>query len=54
MPGAWKQGGGNLTGAIWKIVRETATQRLMVGRGEARIAVDLTSEDMDALKAGPA
>ena len=47
---AWKQGGGNLTGAIWKITRETATQRLMVQRGEAQVAVDLTSEDMDALK----
>ncbi len=50
---AWKQGGGNLTGAIWKITRETATQRLMVQRGEAQIAVDLTSEDMDALKGRP-
>lgn len=50
---AWKTGGGNLTGAIWKIARETATQRLMVQRGEAHIAVDLTSEDMDALKDKP-
>jgi peptide/nickel transport system substrate-binding protein len=50
---AWKQGGGNLNGAIWKIVRETATQRLMVGRGEAHVAVDLNSEDMDALKGRP-
>lgn len=49
----WKQGGGNLTGAIWRIVRETASQRLMVQRGEAHIAVDLTSEDMDALKDRP-
>lgn len=49
----WKKGGGNLTGAIWKITRETATQRLMVQRGEAHIAVDLTSEDMDALKNQP-
>lgn len=49
----WKKGGGNLTGAIWKITRETATQRLMIGRGEAHIAVDLTSEDMDALKGRP-
>ncbi len=48
--GAWKKGGGNLTGAIWRITRETATQRLMLQRGEAHIAVDLTSEDMDALK----
>ncbi|MBF9235240.1 ABC transporter substrate-binding protein [Microvirga alba] len=50
---AWKQGGGNLTGAIWKITRETATQRLMLQRGEAHIAVDLTSEDMDAIKDRP-
>lgn len=49
----WKQGGGNLTGAIWKIVRETATQRLAVSRGDAHIAVDLTSDDMDALKGKP-
>jgi peptide/nickel transport system substrate-binding protein len=48
----WKAGG-NLDGAIWKIVRETASQRLMVGRGEAHIAVDLTSEDMAALKDRP-
>jgi peptide/nickel transport system substrate-binding protein len=49
----WKKGGGNLTGAIWKITRETATQRLMVQRGESQVAVDLTSEDMDALKGRP-
>ncbi len=48
----WKAGG-NLDGAIWKIVRETASQRLMVARGEAHIAVDLTSEDIDALKDKP-
>jgi peptide/nickel transport system substrate-binding protein len=49
----WKQGGGNLTGAIWKITRETSSQRLMLQRGEAHIAVDLTSEDMDAIKGRP-
>ena len=48
----WKAGG-NLDGAIWKIVRETSSQRLMVTRGDAHIAVDLTSEDMDALKGKP-
>lgn len=48
----WKAGG-NLDGAIWKIVRETSSQRLMLARGEAQIAVDLTSEDMDALKERP-
>ena len=46
---AWQPGGGNLTGVIWQIVRETATQRLMLQRGEVHIAVDLTSEDMDSL-----
>jgi peptide/nickel transport system substrate-binding protein len=50
---AWKKGKGNLDGCIWKITRETATQRLMLQRGEAHIAVDLTSEDMDALKDKP-
>ncbi|MHB2168550.1 ABC transporter substrate-binding protein [Alsobacter sp. R-9] len=49
----WKQGGGNLTGAIWRIIRETSNQRLAVQRGEAHIAVDLTAEDMDALKDKP-
>lgn len=45
--------GGNLDGAIWKIVRETSSQRLLLARGEAHIAVDLTSEDMDQLKDRP-
>lgn len=47
---AWNPGPGNLTGAIMRIARETSTQRLMVQRGEAHFALDLTSEDMDALK----
>jgi peptide/nickel transport system substrate-binding protein len=51
--GNWHQGGGNLTGAIWRIVRETSNQRLALQRGEAHIAVDLTAEDMDALKDKP-
>lgn len=49
----WHKGGGNLSGVIWRIVRETASQRLMLQRGEAHIAVDLTSEDMDGLKDKP-
>jgi peptide/nickel transport system substrate-binding protein len=53
VPDGWEKGGGNLTGAIWRIVRETATQRLMVQRGEVHFAVDVTSEDMDALKDKP-
>ena len=31
-------------------MRETATQRLMLQRGEVHVAVDLTSEDMDSLE----
>jgi peptide/nickel transport system substrate-binding protein len=50
---AWQPGGGNLEGVIWQIVRETATQRLKLQRGEAHIAVDLTAEDMDALRGAP-
>jgi len=50
---AWQLEGGNLDGVIWQIVRETATQRLMLQRGEAHVAVDLTSEDMDALEGAP-
>lgn len=49
----WKSGGGNLSGAIWRIIRETSNQRLALQRGEAHIAVDLTAEDMDALKDKP-
>ena len=49
----WKTGGGNLTGAIWRIIRETSNQRLALQRGEAHFAVDVTSEDMDALKDKP-
>jgi peptide/nickel transport system substrate-binding protein len=46
----WKKGGGNLTSAIWKITRETSSQRLAVQKGDAHIAVDLTGDDMDFLK----
>ncbi|MGG5817420.1 ABC transporter substrate-binding protein [Falsiroseomonas sp. HW251] len=49
----WRPGGGNLNGAIWRLVRETTTQRLLVQRGEAHMALDLTSEDMDALAGRP-
>lgn len=46
----WQPGAGNLTGVIWQIIRETASQRLALQRGEVHVAVDLTSEDMDSLK----
>lgn len=52
-PQAWQADGGNLDAVIWQIVRETATQRMMIQRGEAHIAIDLTSEDMDTLENAP-
>jgi peptide/nickel transport system substrate-binding protein len=52
-PTVWQANGGNLGGVIWQITREAATQRLLLERGEAQIAVDLTSEDMDALADAP-
>jgi peptide/nickel transport system substrate-binding protein len=51
--GSWHPADGNLSGAIWQIVRETVKQRNMVQAGQAHIAADLTSEDMDALKDKP-
>ncbi|TKT69618.1 ABC transporter substrate-binding protein [Aquamicrobium sp. LC103] len=42
--------GGNIEGAIWKIVREAATTRMMLQRGEVHFALDLFAEDMDAIK----
>jgi peptide/nickel transport system substrate-binding protein len=53
-PGYWKkEGAGNVTGAIWKITRETSSQRLAVQKGDAHVAVDLTYDDMVALKGSP-
>lgn len=48
----WHQGG-NIEAAIWKIVREAATTRLLLQRGEVHFALDLFAEDMDALKDMP-
>jgi len=48
----WHQGG-NIQAAIWKIVRESATTRLMLQRGEVHFALDMFTEDMDALKDVP-
>ena len=45
--------GGNVEGAIWKIVRESATTRLMLQRGQAHFALDLFAEDMEAIKDMP-
>ncbi|WP_312525320.1 ABC transporter substrate-binding protein [Paracoccus sp. (in: a-proteobacteria)] len=49
----WHKDGGNLEGAIWKIVREAATERMMMQRGEAHIALELYAEDMEALANTP-
>ncbi len=52
-PDAWRKGGGNVTNVIWQIVRETVKQRNMIQAGQVHMAMDLTSEDMDALKGKP-
>lgn len=48
----WHQGG-NIEAAIWKIVRESATTRLMLQRGEVHFALDMFAEDMEAIKDMP-
>jgi peptide/nickel transport system substrate-binding protein len=53
VPNFWREGGGNLSAAIWSIAREASTQRLQIQRGDAHIALDLQSEDVDALKDAP-
>lgn len=54
VPTYWKkEGAGNVTNVFWRIVRETTTQRLMLEKGEAQMAMDLTSEDIDALRGKP-
>ncbi|MGH8435608.1 MAG: ABC transporter substrate-binding protein [Pseudomonas sp.] len=54
VPTYWrKQGQGNVSSVIWKIARETTTQRLMLEKGEAHMAMDLTSDDMIALQKKP-
>lgn len=45
--------GGNIEGAIWKIVRESATTRLMLQRGEVHFALDMFTEDMEAIEGMP-
>ncbi|MEO4000805.1 ABC transporter substrate-binding protein [Mesorhizobium sp. CAU 1732] len=48
----WHQGG-NIEAVIWKIVREAATTRLMLQRGEVHFALDMFAEDMEAVKDMP-
>lgn len=49
----WKKGGGNTSGIIYKIVRESSNQRLMIQRGDAHLALKLTNDDVAALKDKP-
>ncbi len=50
----WKTAGaGNLTGAIWKVIRETSSARLALQKGDIHIATDFSGDDMDALKGQP-
>jgi peptide/nickel transport system substrate-binding protein len=46
----WHEGGGNLEGAIIRIVRESSRQRLMLQTGEAHVAVNLTADDIAQLE----
>jgi peptide/nickel transport system substrate-binding protein len=48
----WQEGG-NLTSGIWKVIREAASQRLALQKGEVHIALELQPEDMDLLKTAP-
>jgi peptide/nickel transport system substrate-binding protein len=45
----WKAGGGNTASVIYKIVRESANQRLMIQRGDTHVALNLTNEDVTAV-----
>lgn len=46
----WQRADGDNTGVIYKIVRETANQRLMLQRGDAHIASSLSNDDAVALQ----
>jgi peptide/nickel transport system substrate-binding protein len=46
----WHEGGGNLEGAIIRIVRESSRQRLMLQTGEAHVAINLTADDIAQLE----
>jgi peptide/nickel transport system substrate-binding protein len=49
----WHREGGNLDRAVWKIVRETSIQRLMIEHGDAHIAVNLSADDMMSVQRHP-
>jgi peptide/nickel transport system substrate-binding protein len=51
--GYWSTGGGNVQNVVWRIVRETSTQRLLLERGEVHFVLDLTTDDLMQLRGKP-
>lgn len=49
----WHKGGGNLSAIVYKVTRESATQRLMIERGEAHFAANLGLTDVKAIDGKP-
>ncbi len=45
--------GGNVQNVVWRIVRETSTQRLLLERGEVHFVLDLTTDDLEQIKGKP-
>lgn len=51
--GYWKAEPGNVENVVWRIVRETATQRLLLERGEVHFVLDLTADDLAQIGGKP-
>lgn len=49
----WRKGGGNLAAVVYKVTRESATQRLLVERGEAHFASNLSLTDVHTIDGKP-
>lgn len=49
----WNKDGGNVQNVVWRIVRETATQRLLLERGEVHFVLDLTTDDLMQVRGKP-
>lgn len=49
----WNKDGGNVQNVIWRIVRETSTQRLLLERGEVHFVLDLTTDDLVQVQGKP-
>jgi peptide/nickel transport system substrate-binding protein len=50
-PDDWREAAPGVEGVIWKVARESAAQRLMLQRGEAQVALDLSAEDAQVVLA---